>query len=58
LPSAPANQAPRAGPDLGDELDRPGRLVLLELGTTGGQVADDSLDIVDLEVRHGLATLG
>ena len=42
--------------ELGDGVDRLRRLVLLERDPAGGQVADDSLDVIDLEVQDRLAT--
>jgi hypothetical protein len=40
--------------ELGDEVDRLRRLVLLERDPARGEIADDGLDIGDLEVHHGL----
>src|SRR5450759_2210535 len=40
--------------DLGDEVDRLRRLIFLEGHPTRGQIADDGLEVVDLEMRHRL----
>src|SRR6266516_1361856 len=40
--------------DLGDKVRRLRRFVFLEDDPARGQVADDALQVVDLEVRHGL----
>src|SRR5450759_2756662 len=40
--------------DLGDEVDGLRRLVFLERDTPRGQVADDGLQVVDLEMRDRL----
>src|SRR6478735_611746 len=44
--------------DRGDEVDRLGRLVLLERDTASGQLTNDGLDVVDLEVADGLTHVG